>query len=1060
MNHNLFIVAISLFLPLASSSAQTSLDSSTRQIAIDTRRGTWMSLDVSPDGKTIVFDLLGDIYSIPSTGGEATRLTPFPKSLAPNSSAEASSHEQEPIARGQPMDVQPRFSPDGKSIVFISDRDGADNVYIMNADGAGLRQISFGRDMHTSPTWSRDGASIAVRRARARPNAFVGSSGELVTYEIASGKSQVVAKQSDLRDVSGMEFSPDGRSIYVAVPVDPVRNEIPHGRTFQIHRVNRLNGSSEIVTDNFGGAIRPRITPDGRTLTYATYDDGKTDLIARDLATTREKIVAHGIEASAVLAGLQLDVLPGYGFSPDGRFAYVSYGGGIHRVSMIDGTSVEIPFHVKTVLQVGPENRISQKPFDTVMPVRMLNWPQFSSDRKHAVFEAIGKVWIVDGKGGAAHRLDNASWREYAPSISPDGKWVAYVTWSDSLRGNLFKVPLGGGTPVRLTREAGYYANPSWSRDGSRIVMIVGGNADLRGLDPTQDMTRSLAWISSSGGEIHTVMSSLTSEDRFGGFQDIGAQFSHDGSRLWYVTGDGSELRSIALDGTHERRHLTLVNPQYQVATYIAVSPDEKHIAFTAGNDEVWLIAMPDSAASPSKVDIHAASGTVTRISSPAGYAPRWIDEHTLSWAFSDTLYTYNVVSSSASLTRVQLTANVPSGHGAVALTNARIITMKGDEVIERGTIVIRDNRIVSAGPAESVKIPDGARIISLDGKTIVPGFMDLHDHGFGGSAIRNWPDVHRKGAAKLAYGVTLSRDLSAPIQAAFSITELINSGASPGPRAYAAGEPVLPAIVEIHTLDEALNTVQMMKDLGAVVLKEYLQPTRYQRQLVGEAARRRHLMITAEGSLDYKNNLSMLLDGYTSTEHMWAPFPLYEDVGQLMAKTGFFYTPTIGTSASGSEHWYARMPVDTDPRQQRFILHSTRESLARRVKMAKIFPEWETVYDDVTHSVARLAKEGARINTGSHDVPTPSGLGLHWEIWSYVDGGMKPIDALRAATITGAEALGMSHDLGSIEPGKLADLLVLDANPLEDIHNTLKLTTVMRNGVPYDSKTLEKRLW
>jgi hypothetical protein len=555
-------------------------------------------------------------------------------------------------------------------------------------------------------------------------------------------------------------------------------------------------------------------------------------------------------------------------------------------------------------------------------------------------------------------------------------------------------------------------------------------------------------------------MSSLTSDDRFGGFQDIGAQFSHDGSRIWYVTGDGSELRSVALDGTHERIHLRLANPQYQVATYIAVSPDEKSIAFTAGNDEVWLMPMPDSSASPSVVDIHSTSGNFRKVSSPAGYAPRWLDSHSVTWGFGDTLYVYDVAASRTSKLKVSLVTSVPSGHGIVALTNARLVTMRDDEVIERGTIVISDSRITAVGPSASVRIPANARIVALDGKTIVPGFMDLHDHGFGGSAIHNWPTIHRKGAAKLAYGVTLSRDLSAPIQAAFSITELINSGESPGPRAYAAGEPVLPAIIEIRTLDDALNTVQMMKDLGSIVLKEYLQPTRYQRQLAGEAARRRHLMITAEGSLDYKNNLSMLLDGYTSTEHMWAPFPLYEDVGQLMAKTGFFYTPTIGTSAAGSEHWYARMPVDTDPRQQRFILHSARESLARRVRMAKIFPEWETVYTDVITSVARLANQGARINTGSHDIPTPSGLGIHWELWSYVDGGMKPIDALRAATIAGAEAVGMSHDLGSIEPGKLADLLVLDANPLDDIHNTLSLDTVMRNGVAYDSNTLERRSW
>ena len=403
------------------------------------------------------------------------------------------------------------------------------------------------------------------------------------------------------------------------------------------------------------------------------------------------------------------------------------------------------------------------------------------------------------------------------------------------------------------------------------------------------------------------------------------------------------------------------------------------------------------------------------------------------------------------------MTAEVPGGSGTVALTDARIITMNGDEVIERGVVLVRDNRIVDVGTAESVSIPNGAAIMRLPGATIMPGLIDLHDHGFGGSAIRNWPERHIKAAVKLAYGVTLSRDVSAPIQASFAYTELINSGAMPGPRAYAAGVPIVPLIMEIRTLDEALATVQMMKDLGAVVIKSYQQPTRAQRQLLAEAARRLNIRSTAEGSLDYKNNLGLLLDGYTASEHLWAHIPLYGDVGQLMAKTGFIYTPTTGTSAAGSEYWFARMPVDTDPKQERFVPHAVRESLARRINLQKIAPEWEPAFHVVVRSINRLASHGATVAIGSHDTPTPGGLGAHWEMWSYVEGGMKPHDALRAATINGAIGMGMSKSLGSIEPGKLADLIILNANPLESIRNSIDIRAVMMNGLLYDANTLER---
>jgi Tol biopolymer transport system component len=1032
-----------------------------RLIDISTREGTWMSLDVSPDGSQMVFDLLGDLYIMPVGGGEARRLTTLPKQQADNAIPRPAAvvAMDGPMVQGQAFDVQPRFSPDGKRIVFISDRDGSDNVYTMRADGTDLHQVSFGRDMHTSPTWSPDGKSIAVRRVSVRPYAPMGSSGPIVIYPAEGGKGALATKSTAASNVSGPEFSPDGQSVYFASPSDEPPGAFGPGHPLQVKRWDKATDRVTEVTDNFSAAIRPAITRDGKLLTYATFEDGEMVLRARELSTNRDRIVKRGIELSASLGGTELDHLPGYAFSPDGSFVFLSYGGKIHRIAMADGATTDVPFHVETSIQVGAADWPVVKPLEGTMPVRMLNWLSFTPDSKIAVFEAVGKIWSVSGNGGTPRRLTSANIREYAPSLSPDGRWVAYVTWSDSAQGNVFKVPLSGGKPIQLTEHAGDYANPNWSSDGTRIVVMVGDNAELRGLDPTQDTHRSLAWIAASGGALHTVMSTLSAAGRFGGFETIGAQFNHDATRLWYVTGDGAQLRSVALDGSGDRRHLVIAHPEAHVPTYVSVSPDESRVVFGTGNEELWMMPMPPLDDSTTRVDTRTMQlPGLLEVSVPAGYAPRWINNHELSWVFGDTMFRRDTASTARPRSAtVTLTVPVPSGRGVVAFKGARLITMNGDQVIENGTIVVRDNRIAEIGPAESVVIPAGATVNDARGKTIMPGLMDLHDHifHFGGAAIRNWQEQLGKAAAVLSYGVTLSRDPAAAVQSAFSVSELVNSGQMLGPRSYTTGEPLWPFIVEVHNLPEAMTAVGMMKDLGATSIKQYEQPTRYQRQLINEASHLLHIRVTAEGALDFKNNITMLIDGFTATEHMWAAFPMYGDVGQLMAKAGFFYTPTIGTSAAGSEHWNAVINPDTMPRQRRFILHSAREALRRRVIYAKIAPEWDATYHAAVETAARMVHDGAKVATGSHDVPTPSGLGEHWEIWSYVDGGMTPLEALRTATLTGAEDLGMQNALGSLEKGKLADLLVLDANPLENIRNTLKIDKVMKNGLLYDSLTL-----
>ncbi len=469
---------------LASLSLTASLPAS-ESVPIDTREGTWMSVDVSPDGQRLVFDLLGDLYSLPIRGGEAKRLTTLPKPIPGEATDRAVP------TGGQAFDSQPRFSPDGTEIVFVSDRDGADNLYRMRTDGSGLRRLTTGRDVFMTPEWSPDGKFVAVRRTPAAG----GGGGSLWVYR-ADGSGGYPVDLQQARSITGPTFGPGGDSVYYATRL---------AGNHQIWRFEKATGRTTQMTQCFGGALRPRVSPDGRSLAYATFDDGETVLRLRNLVTGEDRSLLRGIEQGLfVTGGGRLDGLPGYGFSPDGTSIYLSYGGKLHRVGIAKGPGEgveDVPFHVDTRLAIGPAVSRKATLIDGEMPVRMLHWAAFAPDARFAVFDAIGKLWRLDdaGSGGQPRRLTSEVDREYAPAISPDGDWVVYVRWSDRRRGSVMKVAAGGGTPIELTRVPGYYAHPTWSPDGSRIVVAVGGGADLQGQASIHDLSRTLSWLPAEG---------------------------------------------------------------------------------------------------------------------------------------------------------------------------------------------------------------------------------------------------------------------------------------------------------------------------------------------------------------------------------------------------------------------------------------------------------------------------------------------------------------------------------------------------------------------------------
>ena len=483
----------------------------------------------------------------------------------------------------------------------------------------------------------------------------------------------------------------------------------------------------------------------------------------------------------------------------------------------------------------------------------------------------------------------------------------------------------------------------------------------------------------------------------------------------------------------------------------------------------MYVTLLPRFALTPVEYTFEGGPFPTVRLTRDGGDFPQWTDARTLVWSNATQVYRRRFadagVSPGDTVTRPELVADVrvvvprEVPRGTVAFTNARVVTMRGgaQEVIERGTVVATGDRIVAVGASDAVRVPAGATVVDATGKTIIPGLHDGHGHmqfnPYGSYPEQKWPHV-----MNLAYGITSAFDPWNPSHEIFEQGDMVSAGMMLGPRVFSTGTWIdgrreeLPQYVDIRTADDARSIVRRLKALGADMLKEYMQPRRDARQFLAQAAREEGVPITAEGAGDLVHDLSMVMDGYTAFEHTLPVAPLYKDVVELLVRTKVHYTPTLMVTYGGealNNYYYGLTNPHDDPKVRRFTPEERMDEGRRYVKV----PEDELFFRQIARDAVKVSRAGGLISLGAHG--NRQGIGVHWELWGKVEGGATPWEALRDATLRPAEKLGLERDLGSLEAGKLADFVVLDRNPLENIRDSDAIRWVVKGGVVYDANSM-----
>ena len=1019
----------------------------TRTLAFDATEGTWMSLAVSPDGRFIAFDLLGSIYEIPIEGGTARRLT-----------------------EGRSWNLFPRYSPDGRFIAFSSDRSGSHNIWVMDRQGTGLRNVSPSVENIYRPSWSADGRRI-----------FAGTAGDGVPNQLAAftlaGGRQTLLQNSGAVNGAGAEPSGAGiifeRNVRSVYPFDFNPYVTPLGGA-RIDRYDQATAEITTLVERPGGAFAPALSPDGRLLAYVNRDIDDDRLIVRDLVTRRERVLLRGLDRDRQDSGSDYGPYPTMAWHPDGQRLFLGKGGQLLVVDVTTALVTRVPFRAPVARQMSETIRFkTDEPRDRAT-TRTHRWG--SRIPQGILFEALGDLWLEDA-AGARRNLTHSDAHETSPVFDPKTGALYYASWTDDSLGAVYRSATVGGPAERLTSIPAQYGSLAVAPDGSTLAYVRGSGGVERGLWLSNETDFELVLRTPNGTErrVTGISGQPLEYANIAGKIPPSVQFGPNGQTIYFTEfeRDTLVLKRIGIDGGGETVLFRFPN-----AVAAVPSPDLTWIAVREYQRS--FITPFVSAGQPVSISPFDKIGFSARVDPEDGGYLTWSpDGRTLGWTRGTGFYekdldrieaetkspvavpagaSWNgprVPGSTARRTETAIEFAIDAPAGAVALTGVRVVTMNPKrDVLENATILIQGSRIAAIG--KRVAIPAGAKVFDLGGRTVIPGLVDAHAHPhIEHSSLHVIEQRPTYLAGPLAYGVTTVFEIYGNEYRDGWLSDMLRAGKMTGPRFFTTGSVIygqrhggrLRMYRPIETLDDAREQLRWNKDHGATAVKDYAQETRLRRHLTITAARELGLNVVSESSSDPQMNFTQLMDGVTGIEHSMGLAPFYDDVVRYWGGTSAGMTPTLLVVYNGKmgEGWYHQgSKLWEDPKLTRFIAP---EQLMRVRNPTHLWPEDMFAWT-MAAEIKKLFAAGTSLQMGAHG--QMFGLDAHWEMDLMTKGGFTPAQVLEIATIRGAAYHGLDGQIGSLEVGKLADLVVLDANPLVDIGNAQKIRYVMKNGTLY----------
>jgi len=1070
-------------LALASSGNACTTEAS-HHVSFSTKEVTRANVDVSPDGKRIAFDLLGDIYVISVLGGKASR-----------------------ISGGEGWDRRPVWSPNGRYLAFLSDESGTDGAYVVDMKDGNNYAKRVSASVIPDATDNK-GYAVVADPSYSWLEWLPDSKALLLDGRSISLETGAPSKLPTATDFSRSPHSGNGVATFVYLSTKEKSNyadvALSGARTnYQPYRLLDLRTPPVPLSRpiEFIGREGPSVSRNGRYLVYrdlqripggavlnhdvyAANDRFEEVVRVRDIKTGSERVLLSPQTSPGWNSHFGE---PWWGFAQVERFAITAdskslviwYGGLLHRVSLESGEAQVIPIRAQVDKCLSPRISNPYSLGNQSLHVRNMRSMTMSPDGKSLAFSALRKIYLVNTSNNARKALIDRSFGQFQPTFSPDGNWIAFASWDDKEGGHVWRIRTDGAKLERLTRKPGFYQNPEWSPDGLQLAYIAG-------LDPGE--RREGFNVYAYGGELRVVSVAsrleriLPAQARLGNPLSFFDEVTPSGTerRIGYASYSGQdilaeqiELHSIGIDGKSHRIDEVGPNlPRWGEDSAVR-SPDGNYVAVVKyGN----IFVVHCAARAGSTGGSSPQECTEAKITQDGGYDARWRDQgKVLEWGFGGTYHQLKmseILKSNQQGTTSNFEDRWPSTvysyavnmsvprdryTGTIALRGANIVTMNGDKVINDGTIIISNGRIARVGPRAEIAVPQAAQVIDLRGKTILPGFIDTHAH-IGAVPRGLLAQSHWEPSSYLAFGVTTARDPSNGGDHGYEYAELIEAGEMVGPRTLGA-TAVVPGVFQVRSMDDAIGIATRYRRLGASYLKIHSGLNRGKRRLLVLAARRLGMNVSAhspDSNLLSKLDLSVITDGVTSFEHTAGSITdVYDDVSKLfgISKVGYSTSALYNNVAGYRELFWSCAALDV--RMKKYVIPYTEAPAKAGPSCPEAVPSLPPIPRSAVFSASKFLHDGALVSMGSHG--NDDGIGFHWEMWSHAQGAMTVLEVLKSATITGAIVAGVDKDVGSIEVGKIADLIILSKDPRQDIRNTLSITCVMKDGVLRDSNTLQK---